>query len=132
MISSTLTSSCSRSTSCGIRAASSASVKPAYSLKQASEVTLSEILNPEVRESRDPDDTPVINVLAIQLNLQSQLLCSVECLQKTVIPGYEKKLFNVLRKELIGKIVIFINHYIKSADAAVIMSDLVKITAGIL
>ena len=37
-----------------------------------------------------------------------------------------------MRKELIGKIVIFINHYIKSADAAVIMSDLVKITAGIL
>ncbi len=57
---------CLVSTSCGIRAASSVSVKPAYSLKQAREVTLRAILNPEVRESRDTDDTPVIKVLAMQ------------------------------------------------------------------
>lgn len=53
------------STSSGMSFLSSVSVKPAYSLKHSSEVTFSAILNPEVRESSDTEDTPVMNVLAI-------------------------------------------------------------------
>lgn len=48
-----------------MRIFSSSSVKPAYSLKQALEVTLRAILKPEVSESRETEDTPVIKVLAM-------------------------------------------------------------------
>ena len=50
-----------------MRISSSSSVKPAYSLKQALSVTLLAILKPEVRESRDTEDTPVMKVFAIEL-----------------------------------------------------------------
>lgn len=55
------------STSSKIRFLSSSSVKPAYSLKHSSEVTFRAILNPEVSESRDTDDTPVMKVFAMLL-----------------------------------------------------------------
>ncbi len=66
MISFGVTPNFSTSTSLGMRIQSSSSVKPAYSLKQSKDVTFNAILNPEVRESRDTDETPVIKVLAIQ------------------------------------------------------------------
>ena len=53
------------STNSGISFLSSSSVKPAYPLKHSSEVTFNAILNPEVSESRDTDDTPVIKVFAM-------------------------------------------------------------------
>ena len=59
------------STSSKIRCLSSSSVKPAYSLKQSLEVTLRAMLNPEVRESRDTEDTPVMNVFEMLLFVPS-------------------------------------------------------------
>lgn len=56
-----------------MRIFSSSSVKPAYSLKQALEVTLRAILKPEVSESRETEETPVIKVLAMVF-LQNFLL----------------------------------------------------------
>lgn len=56
-----------------MRIFSSSSVKPVYSLKQALEVTLRAILKPEVSESRETEETPVIKVLAMVF-LQNFLL----------------------------------------------------------
>ena len=52
------------STSFSIKPISSSLVKPANSFKLGSQVTFSAILKPEVNESNDTEDTPVIKVLA--------------------------------------------------------------------
>ena len=55
------------STSFSINPISSSLVNPANSLSLGWQVTFLAMLNPEVNESKETDDTPVIKVLAITL-----------------------------------------------------------------
>ena len=88
--------------------ASSSSVKPAYSLKQAHDVTLRAILNPEIRESGDTDDTPVIKVWAT--TLLAPPLWLHRNLKESAGAGNRPEQFQILRENTVGKIVIFVNH----------------------
>ena len=55
------------STNFSINPISSSLVKPANSFKLGSQVTFSAILKPEVNESKETEETPVIKVLAMTL-----------------------------------------------------------------